>query len=617
MSIFLIFPPFSDPSKPYSSIPTLSAYLHSKGINTFSFDANIEFYRKFLSWGNLEETYNSAITRLRYLNNKKELNIYEMLEYIRLFRTLKDNFSSLESLKSLFSENNLSNDQLSDLFSRGINLASTKFFPEWIEYAPNTGFVRFNSRFSKFSIDQILESLNQHNIYNEILEESITKELLGKNIRIAGISIAFPDQILPGISCARIIKKYNPGIHITIGGPFVSYYMRDLKDIPFFSIVDSLVIDDGEIPLEKLYFELKSDKPELRNVPGLIYCRNGHIYKNPTDNYIPLQALPVPDFSVFSLDKYLYPRHIMPLPLRLSKGCYWSRCSFCGVNPSTKSRNDQPPADFLIDLIEEIINQTGIHYFYFTDDAANPDILAEICGELIKRNRKITWSSNMRFDKRLSLEKLALLRQGGCDNLWFGLESYCDRILKLMKKGTNKQLVRKIISNTFWSGIDCNVYMILGFPTETKEEAVYSFTEIKKMKDEGFINDCVYSLFDIAPYSEIFLQPHKFGIRNIKIDKNEKMSKASYQFECDGMHRSEAKELMTSFLLSLTKQNTDRGESGYEFKKTLQDWKLDINYDLIEIGRILNKVFSEHKTSDFLMYENRNKTGEVIRQRKS
>ena len=74
MKILLIYPPFAMPDKPCISIPTLASYLESKNIDVSAVDANIEFYRHFLSAENIDRSESYGKNRLMEPNGKSELN---------------------------------------------------------------------------------------------------------------------------------------------------------------------------------------------------------------------------------------------------------------------------------------------------------------------------------------------------------------------------------------------------------------------------------------------------------------------------------------------------------------------------------------------------------------
>ena len=94
-----------------------------------------------------------------------------------------------------------------------------------------------------------------------------------------------------------------------------------------------------------------------------------------------------------------------------------------------------------------------------------------ICEEIIKRKIKINWSlpNGVRIDK-LDPDLLKLMKKAGCYQMSLGIESASQRILDMIKKRLNKNLVRKTVEEINKAGIQAIGFFMIGFPTETKEE---------------------------------------------------------------------------------------------------------------------------------------------------
>ena len=84
MKVVLIFPPLADPTQPYASLPTLTAFLRSLGWEVSQMDVNIEFTRYMLTGKSLALALSRIEKRLRRLDGKKELADEEAREYVLL-----------------------------------------------------------------------------------------------------------------------------------------------------------------------------------------------------------------------------------------------------------------------------------------------------------------------------------------------------------------------------------------------------------------------------------------------------------------------------------------------------------------------------------------------------
>jgi hypothetical protein len=550
-AVLLIHPPFSMPDKPCISIPALAAQMKRKGIHVRGLDANIEFWRRFLSPKNLQTARAHAEERWEALQGKVEMNDSEKAECTLLKNALNGSAAHWERLLLLFEPNLFSNVERFHLFWIALSLASTPYYPERLGATGPTGYIRYFSPHHKFASGDMLASLQHKTIYASYLEDILCPAIERHSPLLAGISLSFPDQALPAFKCAQIIKNRFPGVHVVIGGAFVSCHMRELSNIGVFDVVDSLVLDDGEIPLEALVEELSSPSPNFHNIPGLMYAANGVIAKNAPAVPLDMELLPAPDYSIFPLERYLVPINSMALLFRLSRGCYWARCTFCRTELPLIHCYSQAGAGRIFEHLKSVVEQTGVTIFHFTDDAASPETLEAVSRKIIQAGMQIKWVANFRFDRRLTLERLLIFKLAGCHTVYLGLESYNSRILKLMRKGIDIKQVKPILDSFARAGIRATIYMIVGFPTETEEEARNSFNHILSLKAEGLVHRVIYNVFELQSFSTIELNYKMFGIKKIGRNPKADLSPPTMDFDSTGMTREQAVALCSSFISAL------------------------------------------------------------------
>src|SRR5690606_16826112 len=122
--------------------------------------------------------------------------------------------------------------------------------------------------------------------------------------------------------------------HVTVGGPHITMLREQIAQTPaLFSLIDSAVIFDGEVPLLRLAETLGgafNSQDSLEHIPNLIYRQqDGKIRVTQRKEPEKIQNLPLPDFDGLPLDRYLAP-HLV-LPLMTARGCYFGKCAFCNV----------------------------------------------------------------------------------------------------------------------------------------------------------------------------------------------------------------------------------------------------------------------------------------------
>ena len=74
MRVALIYPPTCDPTAPYLSVPMLSGFLRSKGVEVLPIDANVEAYDLMLRAPFLRGVRDRIEKRLARLSSRPQLS---------------------------------------------------------------------------------------------------------------------------------------------------------------------------------------------------------------------------------------------------------------------------------------------------------------------------------------------------------------------------------------------------------------------------------------------------------------------------------------------------------------------------------------------------------------
>jgi hypothetical protein len=177
-----------------------------------------------------------------------------------------------------------------------------------------------------------------------------------------------------------------------------------------------------------------------------------------------------------------------------------------------------------------------------------------ICRRLLEDNIHISWVGHTRVDKQLNAERARLFTEAGCKRMSIGVESLDDRILKLMKKGTDTELIYDVLREINGQ-LTLMTYMIVGFPSETEEEAIAGFNGIKELLKSHLISGYYYSHFMISYGSDNWKNPGKYGITNIPVNPKLDLCPDISDAESSGMdpRRSYALSLMMSNYLARKK----------------------------------------------------------------
>ncbi|MBW1779539.1 MAG: radical SAM protein [Deltaproteobacteria bacterium] len=572
MSVLFIYPPFAKVHGPYISIPHLSAFLMEKGVPVSAFDANSAFYRHFLNVGNVEKGMRYARERILELNGKPALGFSEMMELNRLAGTVSRGDSFLGKMrKTPESDRQETLWRSSGDLEAVVRLCTTPFFPAMADYMRDH--ISYVMGFSEYSSQDILDSIEHEEIYTAFMESEIPERVKEHKPAVVGISVPFPHQVIPAFKIAAIVKQTSPHVHVTMGGAFPSCHFRNLREPRIFDLVDSIILDHGEVPLLRLVRELRKPASDLGKVPSMMRRVRGTIQTTEPDAVPDLESLPVPDYRVFPLDGYFLPRKDILFPLRLSRGCQWRRCAFCMNKLDLLRKYHHPNIDLVYDRLLALHAQTGCQAVVFSEDAATPEMLEIISKRLVEDRIRLRWQTQTRISPALTLDRCIAFKKAGCIRLFFGVESYSNRLLKLIRKGISTRLIDQTLSNLSWAGLPAVVYMIAGLPTETEDEALSGFKKIQLMQQKGLIQRYRYSLFRILKYSDISEHPEKYGIRRLFEPPGLDLDPPIINFEGMGMSRER--------VLNLQMLKSERTDGlGLPSKITLGGKPFPLRYDL-------------------------------------
>jgi radical SAM superfamily enzyme YgiQ (UPF0313 family) len=489
-NITLLFPPVWLPELPYLSLPALSAYLKQEGYDPVQRDLNVEFWHHFYQTDKLKEIYQwskDTYFRLRrkdehLLNNDKGLDF--LIELRMMFlehdgalernRTLdlkSAPFPSEEEFIEKLTQGRVGKKpfrKLCSAFWQDSRILKKEEIPssQWESHIKYHDYFFSDISLSQHSLSakgilQIIDD-DKYNPYIQYFKKNVIESIVKKAPHLVGISVIAINQVIPAFTLAKFVKEHFPGVHIVLGGPWCTHLHEVLpQKLSLFKWIDSIVVFEGEQALLKLAERLRLNK-DLRAVPNLIYKEGEIAQRNNIIYDQDLNLLPTPDFRGIPLEKYEF---VGSLPLQASRGCSWHRCLFCSypvIEPVYRARNPE----LVVKDMKTMIEEYGVKTFSFSDSILEPDQFNQISQLIIEAKLQIKWIGFARFDGRLTAETMNRMAAAGCQVLFWGMESGCGRILKLIRKGNTPALIRKILKYSAEAGIHNRVSIMYGFPTE-------------------------------------------------------------------------------------------------------------------------------------------------------
>lgn len=546
-SILLITPPFTQLNTPYPATAYIKGYLNTIGKRAFQSDLGIKVILRIFSKEGLNKVFQSienkgvknySINSQRIVKLKNDYlhTIDPVIRFLQFDNpTLAYNICDGDFLPqaSRF-------DQLDDLDwafgTMGIQDKARHFATLYLEdigdlireaLDPHFGFSRYAERLgrSATSFDQLHEALEgPESFTDQFLLEELENLIQATDPYFVCISVPFPGNLYGALRCGKYIKTKYPHIKVAMGGGYPNTELRSINEPRVFNYVDFITLDDGERPLTCLLEHLDGERNliELKRTFALIDEKV--IYLNGAKNTdIPFSQTGTPDYSGLPLRQYLSvieianPMHRLWSDGRWNKltmahGCYWKKCSFCDVTLDYIKNYEPISAIIICDRIEELIAQTGETGFHFVDEAAPPALMREMAIEILKRNLKITWWTNIRFEERFTYDLCKLLKASGCIAVSGGLEVASDRLLLKMQKGVTVSQVARVAHNFTESGIMVHAYLMYGFPTQTAQETIDSLEMVRQLFMNNVLQSGFWHLFAMTSHAPIGIDPGAFKV---------------------------------------------------------------------------------------------------------
>lgn len=344
--------------------------------------------------------------------------------------------------------------------------------------------------------------------FDKSLEETV-EEIVSQHPRYVGIS-STTVGIFRAAELAGQVKKINPDITTIIGGPHITAVPQEtMAKFPPFDIG---VIGEGEITLVELIQTLgSSGSPDKVN--GLI------LRKSPTDTFLTeprlpieyLDSIPIPAWDMVPHLKYYRESatRFSKLPLGAvitSRGCP-GKCLFCDTSVFGR-RFRAHSADYVITMIKYLKSNYGINSLVFYDDyfVVDRKRLREICVKMIEEKVNLEWVCSARVNA-ITEEILVLMKEAGCFQIAFGIESGNQKILDIQQKGITLERIRHAVEITHKAGIRTKGYFMIGHPTETPETIRETIDFARSIPLDNF--QATY--FTPLPGSVAYNVVHKYG----------------------------------------------------------------------------------------------------------
>lgn len=296
--------------------------------------------------------------------------------------------------------------------------------------------------------------------------EEIKKRIKRYRPQFVGVSCLMTAQRHNALKICKLVKEISWNIHTVLGGIHPSVFPKEMIRN---SKVDSVVIGEGEQAMLDIV---------MGNLAGIVQR-----------DILNIDDIPWPARDLLPMSKYFQinmPENIFSPNNRVtqvitSRGCPF-KCSFCATTRFHGKWRGRKFED-VIEEIKYLIDHYSIDEVNFIDE--NLVVDKTRTENLMHRLKplKIAWSNpGGIWIGGLDNYILKLMKESGCYQLTFPVESSNERILKdVINKPLDPDIVKPLVDMCHKLKIDVHAFFIEGFPEQTKQDMINDYHYAKKI----------------------------------------------------------------------------------------------------------------------------------------
>lgn len=283
-------------------------------------------------------------------------------------------------------------------------------------------------------------------------------------------------QFNPGMKIAKLAKEL--GKTVIMGGPHPTSSPAEALRSGY---VDYVVRAEGEMTAVELLEGLKHTgtfTPEKVDGISWLDGESGNVINNPDRAFIQdLDRLPFPIREAtlrYGANGTSRSQNPEDFPLITTRGCPYG-CEFCDVHILAGKRFRTRSIQNTVNEIEQLVTRHGAKRILIVDDIINFDNtrLMKLFDELIKRGlANVKWVMGRGDHLIKNPETAEIMARAGVQQMFLGIESPNERIIKAYKKGGKASYDTSVKAVDLLKQNDVETWgaFIMGEPSETLED---------------------------------------------------------------------------------------------------------------------------------------------------
>jgi ribosomal peptide maturation radical SAM protein 1 len=331
--------------------------------------------------------------------------------------------------------------------------------------------------------------------------------------RVVGFTTTFHQTCACLLLAQRLKRQSNPPF-IVFGGANCEGEMG-LELLRRFDFIDYVCTREGDVAFPLLLENLLRQQKFVA-IPGMVRQGESTVLTTP-DLVRDLNSLPIPDYADYFervAESPLAGTFKSDLLIETSRGCWWGakhHCTFCGLNGDTMEFRRKSPQRAYEEM-KFLSAKYGVKRINCVDNILDTRLIPTLFPMLVEGGLDLELfyevKANLRYDQ------LELMRAGGVTSVQPGIESFSDRILSLMEKGSTGLMNIQLLRWCEELGILPAWNILSGFPGEAPADYEWTAQLLPRLTHLQPPSAC--SPIRLDRFSPFFTRAQRFGFEGIR-----------------------------------------------------------------------------------------------------
>ncbi len=358
----------------------------------------------------------------------------------------------------------------------------------------------------KFAVNRVQEILHGQ-------LDRLAKTFPVNRYNLIGFSVCF-HQLLASLAAARQLQSARPQVPIVFGGSSCAGDMgRTLADN--FPEIDYIINGEGELPLLKLCESLAAHTGQSTRCGGP--KKESRPLPVPGRQLAALEDLPIPDYGDYftQMQKLFASQPFIPqIPVEFSRGCWWSKCTFCNLNLQWQGFRKKSGTR----MLREVTVLGDLHLcldFTFADNSLPLKESITFFKTMAEQKRDYRFFGEIKaaLQGHGRRQLFTTYSRGGLTTIQVGIESLSTPLLARMNKGVTVLDNIAAMRDAIDIGLILEGNLITEFPGSTRDEVGETLRNLDFVLPFHPLSVARFFLGHGSPMAN---SPKKFNIRTIQ-----------------------------------------------------------------------------------------------------